>query len=196
MIFQIRKMAAINPLIIIWCGITKIFCFSDGTRIVVQENNEIVTKEIKEIKKDDKVLVYNGKQKKFAKVLKNIKIEGKHEFYEIKMKNLKNPEKTKEIKVTGEHIMITFNENKEIKLINAQDLKGNEYIETDEGLYQVYEINKEINENKYNLIVNGGVVYANGILISTVCSKEKAKIIKPTMDEWKQFQENKIELNA
>ena len=39
MIFQIRKMAAINPLIIIWCGITKIFCFSDGTRIVVQENN-------------------------------------------------------------------------------------------------------------------------------------------------------------
>ena len=191
MIFQIRKMAAINPLIIIWCGITKIFCFSDGTRIVVQENNEIVTKEIKEIKKDDKVLVYNGKQKKFAKVLKNIKIEGKHEFYEIKMKNLKNPEKTKEIKVTGEHIMITFSENKEIKLINAQDLKGNEYIETDEGLYQVYEINKEINENKYNLIVNGGVVYANGILISTVCSKEKAKIIKPTMDEWKQFQENK-----
>ena len=195
MIFQIRNMAAINPLIIIWCGITKIFCFSDGTRIVVQENNEIVTKEIKEIKKDDKVLVYNGKQKKFAKVLKNIKIEGKHEFYEIKMKNLKNPEKTKEIKVTGEHIMITFSENKEIKLINAQDLKGNEYIETDEGLYQVYEINKEINENKYNLIVNGGVVYANGILISTVCSKEKAKIIKPTMDEWKQFQENKIELN-
>ena len=195
MIFQIKKMAAINPLIIIWCGLTKIFCFSDGTRIVVQENNEIVTKEIKEIKKDDKVLVYNGKQKKFAKVLKNIKIEGKHEFYEIKMKNLKNPEKTKEIKVTGEHIMITFNENKEIKLINAQDLKGNEYIETDEGLYKLYEINKEINENKYNLIVNGGVVYANGILISTVCSKEKAKIIKPTMDEWKQFQENKIELN-
>ena len=195
MFFQIKKMAAINPIIIIWCGITKIFCFSDGTRIVVQENNEIVTKEIKEIKKDDKVLVYNGKQKKFAKVLKNIKIEGNHEFYEIKMKNLKNPEKTKEIKVTGEHIMITFSENKEIKLINAQDLKGNEYIETDEGLYQVYEINKEINENKYNLIVNGGVVYANGILISTVCSKEKAKIIKPTMDEWKQFQENKIELN-
>lgn len=195
MIFQIKKMAAINPIIIIWCGLTKIFCFSDGTRIVVQENNEIVTKEIKEIKKDDKVLVYNGKQKKFAKVLKNIKIEGKHEFYEIKMKNLKNPEKTKEIKVTGEHIMITFSENKEIKLINAQDMKGNEYIETDEGLYQVYEINKEINENKYNLIVNGGVVYANGILISTVCSKEKAKIIKPTMDEWKQFQENKIELN-
>ena len=133
------------------------------------------------------VLVYNGKQKKFAKVLKNIKIEGKHEFYNIKMKNIKNNIKTKEIKVTGEHVMITFNKNKEIKLVNAEDLK-------DDGLYQIYEINKEINDNKYNLVVNGGIVYANGILVSTVCSKEEAKIIKPTMEEWKKFQENKIPL--
>ena len=140
------------------------------------------------------VLVYNGKQKKFAKVLKNIKIEGKHEFYNIKMKNIKNNIKTKEIKVTGEHVMITFNKNKEIKLVNAEDLKGNEFIETDDGLYQIYEINKEINDNKYNLVVNGGVVYANGILVSTVCSKEEAKIIKPTMEECKKFQENKIPL--
>ena len=140
------------------------------------------------------VLVYNGKQKKFAKVLKNIKIEGKHEFYNIKMKNIKNNIKTKEIKVTGEHVMITFNKNKEIKLVNSEDLKGNEFIETDDGLYQIYEINKEINDNKYNLVVNGGVVYANGILVSTVCSKEEAKIIKPTMEEWKKFQENKIPL--
>ena len=140
------------------------------------------------------VLVYNGKQKKFAKVLKNIKIEGKHEFYNIKMKNIKNNIKTKEIKVTGEHVMITFNKNKEIKLVNAEDLKGNEFIETDDGLYQIYEINKEINDNKYNLIVNGGVVYANEILVSTECSKEQAKIIKPTMEEWKKFQENKIPL--
>ena len=140
------------------------------------------------------VLVYNGKQKRFAKVLKNIKIEGKHEFYNIKMKNIKNNIKTKEIKVTGEHVMITFNKNKEIKLVNAEDLKGNEFIETDDGLYQIYEINKEINDNKYNLVVNGGFVYANGILVSTVCSKEEAKIIKPTMEEWKKFQENKIPL--
>ena len=51
--------------------------------------------------------------------MKNIKIEGKHEFYNIKMKNIKNNIKTKEIKVTGEHVMITFNKNKDIKLINA-----------------------------------------------------------------------------
>ena len=75
-------------------------------------------------------LVYNGKQKRFAKVLKNIKIEGKHEFYNIKMKSIKNNVNTKEIKVTGEHVMITFDKNKEIKLVNAQDLKGSDFIET------------------------------------------------------------------
>ena len=55
-------------------------------------------------------------------------------------------------------------------------------------------MNKKIKDDKYNLIVNGGVVYANEILVSTVCSKEQAKIIKPTMEEWKKFQENKIPL--
>ena len=53
-------MPAINPVIIIWCGITKIFCFADGTRIVIQENNRIFTKNINEIKRADMVLVYNG----------------------------------------------------------------------------------------------------------------------------------------
>lgn len=91
--------------------------------------------------------------------------------------------------------MITFDENHEIKLINAQDLKGNEYINTDDGLYQVYEINKEISDDKYNLVVKGGIVYANGVLVSTICSVEQAKIIKPTLEEWKYFQENKIEVN-
>ena len=183
-------------LIIIWCGLTKILCFSDHTYIVVKEGNKVVTKKIdSEIKNGDLVLVYNGKEQKFAKVLKNDKIEGKYEFYQIKMKKLNDSEKTKEIKVTGEHIMITFDENQEIKLINAQDLNGNEYINTDDGLYQVYEINKEISDDKYNLVVKGGIVYANGVLVSTICSVEQAKIIKPTLEEWKYFQENKIEVN-
>ena len=91
--------------------------------------------------------------------------------------------------------MITFDNKNEINLIEAQNLKGDEYINTNDGLYQIYEINKELNDDKYNLKVNGGVVYANGILISTICSKEKAKIIKPTLEEWKQLQENQIELN-
>ena len=185
----------VAPLVIIWCGITKIFCFSNNTYIIVKENNKEIEMKISEIKDGDLVLVYNGKERKFAKVLSNKKIEGKYEFYNIKMKKINENEKIKEIKVTGEHVMITFDNKNEINLIEAQNLKGDEYINTNDGLYQIYEINKELNDDKYNLKVNGGVVYANGILISTICSKEKAKIIKPTLEEWKQLQENQIELN-
>ena len=46
------------------------------------------------------------------------------------MKSIKNNVNTKEIKLTGEHVIITFDKNKEIKLVNAQDLKGNDFIET------------------------------------------------------------------
>ena len=85
--------------------------------------------------------------KKNLKKFEKIKIGGKHEFYKIKMKSLKILKK-KEIQVTGEHIMIIFDENKEFKLVNAQDLKWNEYFGIEDGLYQVYEINKEIKDNK------------------------------------------------
>lgn len=177
------------PIIIIWCGVTKIFCFSDETYFIVYENNKEIKKKITEIKSNDMVLVYNGKEKKYAEILRNTKIEGNHEFFVIKMKN--NSGQKKEIKVTGDHVMITFDHNKEINLMNAKDLKGNEFIDTEDGLYQIYEINKEYKDNKYFLIVKGGVVYANGIFISTVCSKDKAKIIKPTSEQWQNFQEIK-----
>ena len=132
-------------------------------------------------------------EKKFEKVWKD-KNWRKTWILQNQDEKFKNPEK-KEIQVTGEHIMIIFDENKEFKLVNAQDLKWNEYFGIEDGLYQVYEINKEINDNKYNLIVNGSVVYANGILVSTVCTKDQAKFIKPKMEKWKQFQGKKIELN-
>ena len=57
--------------------------------------------------------------KEISKVLKNVKIVGKHEFNNIKIKGIKNNIKTKEIKVTGEHFIITFNKYKEIKSVNA-----------------------------------------------------------------------------
>ena len=51
--------------------------------------------------------------------MKNVKIEGKHEFNNIKIKGIKNNIKTKEIKVAGEYFIITFNNYKEIKLVKA-----------------------------------------------------------------------------
>ena len=46
-------MLAIRPIIIIWHGLTKIFWFSNGTPIVLQENKGLVIKQINEIKKCD-----------------------------------------------------------------------------------------------------------------------------------------------
>lgn len=116
----------------------------------MQESDGYVTKKISEIHKGDMVLVYNGKEKRFAKVLDNVKIGGNHEFYKIIMKKINDSEKNEGNRVTCEHIMITFDEDKELKLINAKDLKGNECMDTNDGLYKIYEINKEMGGKKYN----------------------------------------------
>ena len=180
----------IPPVIIIVCAISiKIICFSVNTFITVHENNKDIKKRIDEVKEGDSVLVHIGDEKKYAKVMGNKKVEGKFEFYNIKMKNIKEPSKIKEIKVTGEHIMITFGKNEEMNLVHAKDLQVNELMHTDDGLYEIYEITKKIEETKYNLIVKGGVIYANDIFVSTICSEEKAQIIKPTKEEWQKFQD-------
>ena len=66
----------------------------------------------------------------------------KEGFLLDKTKSINDPNKKKEIKVTGEHVMVTFNDKKEHKLILAKELKGNELFDTDDGLYQIYEIGK------------------------------------------------------
>ena len=181
----------VNPGLIIICKIVvKIFCFSIDTNFTIRENNKDIKKQINEVKEGDSILVHMGEEKRYAKVLSNQKVDGKYEFYHIKLKSLKEPEKTKEIKVTGEHIMITFGKKDEINLVHAKNLQVNEFMETDDGLYKIYEITKEIEESKYFLFVKGGVVYANNIFVSTICSDEKAQIIKPTKEEWQKFQDS------
>ena len=76
----------------------------------------------------------------------------------------------------------------EIKLILAKELKGNELVDTDDGLYQIYEIGKEIRKNKYMLSVKCGAVLANGIFVSTICSDNDANILGPTLEEWEKYQ--------
>ena len=163
-------------------------CFTGNTLVKVLENGKEVEKEIKDVKKDEMVLVHNGKEKRYAKVEDNKMTEGDFEFYVVKVKDLKDPSKTKEVTITPEHIMITFDEKKEIKLLPAKDLKGNEIIDTEDGFHQIYEISKTKLKNKYMLSVKGGVVFANGIFISTICSGDNARDLKPTLEEWKKYQ--------
>ena len=77
-----------NPLpIIIFCHvIIHIICFADNTLIKILENGKEVLKKVSEIKKDDMALVFDGKEKKYAKVLDNKATEGEKEFYIIKVK--------------------------------------------------------------------------------------------------------------
>ena len=168
--------------------IIKIICFAGNTLVKVLENGKEVEKEIKDVKKDEMVLVHNGIEKRYAKVLDNKTKEGEFEFYIVKAKDLKDPSKTKEVTITPEHIMITFDEKKEIKLMAAKDLKGDEIIDTEEGFHQIYEINITKLNNKYMLSVKGGCVFANGIFISTICSGDNARDLKLTLEEWKKLQ--------
>ena len=133
----------LHPAFIVYKIIIIIICFAEDTIVKVLENGKDVIKKIKDVKKDEMVLVYNGKEKRYAKVIDNKVTEGDFEFYVIKAKSLKDPSKTKEVKVTPEHIMITFDDKKEIKLVVAKDLKGNELIDTEDGFHQIYEIGKE-----------------------------------------------------
>ena len=169
-----------------YCSKNRI-CFADETLIKVLENNKEITKCIKDVKKDEIVLVHNGKGKRYAKVLDNEAIEGDFEFYVIKAKNLKDPSKTKEVTITPEHIMIIFDDKKELKLVVAKELKGNEIIDTEDGYHQIYEINKKELKNKYKLSVKGGCVFANGIFISTICTGDNTQDLKTTLEELTKF---------
>ena len=176
------------PIIIAYKVVIIIVCFADDTLVKILENGKEVIKKVSDIKKDEMALVFEGKDKKYAKVIDNKVTEGDFEFYVIKTKSIKDPNKQKEIKVTGEHVMVTFNDKKEHKLILAKELKGNEIVDTDDGFYKIYEIGKEIRKNKYMLSVKGGAVLANGIFVSTICSDNDAKIIEPTLEEWEKYQ--------
>ena len=188
---KLKMQTYLNPVMLAYGVIiivVKIICFAGNTLVTVLENGKEVEKEIKDVKKDEMVLVHNGKEKRYAKVEDNKMTEGDFEFYIVKAKDLKDPTKTKEVTITPEHIMITFDEKKEIKLLPAKDLKGNEIIDTEDGFHQIYEISKTKLKNKYMLSVKGGVVFANGIFISTICSGDNARDLKPTLEEWKKYQ--------
>ena len=170
------------------------FCFSENTLVKVLENGIEVEKQIKDIKKDDMVLVHYGKEKTYNKVLDNKLTEGDIEFYVIKVKSLEDPSKIKEIAITPEHLMITMDKKNEIKLVAAKELKGDEIMDTEDGLFQVYEIGKKTMKNKYTLSVKGGCILANGIFTSSICSGDEAKLLKPTLEEFNKFHTESISI--
>ena len=144
-----------------------IFCFHSNTIIKVLENNKITDKRISQIKEGEQVLTYNGKNKIFSQVIKNIENKGLFEFFTIKCKDKKLNNKM--ISITGNHTMIVYGKIKhEIIFKYANQVQIGDLFMTSDGLFEVYEIKKEIMNNSYEMRVENGTVLANDILVSTL----------------------------
>jgi len=147
-------------------------CFSRNTKIIVNENNKIIEKNIYEIKKDDLILTLVNGEKKFTKVKYTKEYDEEFEFYEFKcMKD----GKMKSITVTGNHIMIVYNNNNEMKYKTADKIVKNEYFDTTDGLYQIIEINIYNKKYKYALGVDEGKIIADDILVSCLNMNDVTK---------------------
>ena len=149
------------------CDATSCFlfcCFAENTIIKVLENNKQISKPISDIKLNDLVLIYQNGNLKYSKVNFFEKYEDEYKFYEIK---IKSENKTKKIMVTGNHIMICYNEDMtNARYVTAENVKINDYFNTIDGLYKVYEINVKSKRNKYSLGVEEGVILASDILVT------------------------------
>ncbi len=147
-----------------------IFCFHELTMIKVSENDKIKNMQVSEIKTCDKVLTYNGGKKILTKITKIAKNKGDFEFYEFRCRNKHS--NIKSITVTGNHTMIIYSKNKnEIELKCANQVKINDLFRTSDGMYEIFEINKKIMKNSYELRVEKGTILANDILVSTLYLK-------------------------
>ena len=147
--------------------ICNIFCFQELTKINVLENDKIIQRQVSQIKNGDKVLTYDGNKKILTKVLKIKENKGSFEFYEFRCKG--KDSKMKKIMVTGNHTMIIYGkENDGVQFKSASQVKVGDLFRTTDGMFQVYEINRKMMDDSYELRVENGTVLANDILVSTL----------------------------
>ena len=153
----------------------EIFCFQEQTIINVLENDhQIKKRQVSHIKKDDRVLTYDGENKIFTKVIKIFENKGAFESYEFKCRNKDST--IKSITVTGNHTMIIYNKDNEIKFKSANKVKIGDLFRTTDGMFEIFEINQKKMKNSYELRVENGTVLANDILISTLYLKNYEKM--------------------
>lgn len=151
-------------------GKCSFFCFHRGTLVKVLENGKIVLKKIEKIKEGDLILKSNGTSPEFAKVQKVEIGEEDCDFLKFKLKQTTGVRKTKEISVTEPHIMITFDkEGNNMRLLQARDLKLGDYMFTEDGISQIIKIENEKDNIKYNLVVEDGTMFANGVYVTSLC---------------------------
>ena len=161
-----------NDTVVIICNI---FCFQELTKINVLENDKIIQRQVSQIKNGDKVLTYDGNKKILTKVLKIKENKGSFEFYEFRCKG--KDSKMKKIMVTGNHTMIIYGkENDGVQFKSASQVKVGDLFRTTDGMFQVYEINRKMMDDSYELRVENGTVLANDILVSTLYLRNNENI--------------------
>lgn len=160
-------------------------CFSEDSQLTVKEPNEIVSKSIKYIKRNDYVLTLNNNgSQTYTKVINNIKSNGNFKFVDIECKN--GLEK-KNLKVTEDHALIVENE-KEKKLILAKNLKvGMKFLVDNNEFCQITQLKPIILNEKYTLLTEDGTVISSGIFSSTICDNEidENSSFEKNLEKWK-----------
>ena len=136
-------------------------CFSSDTTISKFENGELKDVSIYELKENDIVLANN--ERKFTKVVRNVKSEGIFDYIQIIL------ESGKELTVTNEHGVIVLDEKSNKRVIKANNLKEGQMLITLEGPKVIKRINNLRIKDKYILETLDGTVIANNIYVSTIC---------------------------
>ena len=136
-------------------------CFSSDTIISKFENGELKDVSIYELKENDIVLANN--ERKFTKVVRNVKSEGIFDYIQIIL------ESGKELTVTNEHGVIVLDEKSNKRVITANNLKEGQMLITLEGPEVIKRINNLRIKDKYILETLDGTVIANNIYVSTIC---------------------------
>ena len=152
------------------------FCFSPDTSFIVFKNEKEIKKNISEIKEGDFVLTLEGNHKIYTKVLENKLIDSSCPSYRFLLKDPQNDNKTKNISVTGNHLMIVFRQNNQISIVQAGRLKIGEILRTDEGMYVISDINRYKGEKSYQFITESGTALADGILTTTIYAEKDMRL--------------------
>ena len=151
-----------------------IYCFHEKTMIKISANGKIINRQVSDIKNGDRVLTYDGENKIFTKVIKIFENKGAFESYEFKCRNKDST--IKSITVTGNHTMIIYNKDNEIKFKSANKVKIGDLFRTTDGMFEIFEINQKKMKNSYELRVENGTVLANDILVSTLCLRNNENV--------------------
>ena len=143
------------------------FCFSRETLVKKYNDEKISNIPIKDIKKNDYILTFEGNEKIYSKVKENTRIKGNFNFYEFKLRDKNSNIKT--ISVTKNHMIIVFGkEESDVQFKEANKVKKGDLMRTIDGIFEVFEINQVKLKNCYKLVVQQGTVLANDILIGAV----------------------------